>query len=617
MPAAMKIPTIFTAVDRFSATVRKMEKNTRRFARKSVAALQRVNNAEKRLRKSMMKPLRGFGLLVGFALLTTVIGGTINKIKDFEQQNAVLASVMSDATRPELEMLNKQALTLGATTAKTATQVVELQEAFARLGFSANEISNMTEATISGSIAMRGELADTAELVGAVVNAFTDLSSINAPDIVDQMTLATQKSALNFEKLQTAIPIVGGAANAAGIPFTKLLALLGKLSDAGIDASMSSTALRNIFIESAKQGLSYEQILRKIENSQDKLTFANNEFGKRAAVSGIILSDNIDKINELDEVLQAASGTAENAANKQLDTLQGRLTLLGSAWEGFILSVDDGTGAFSGFLKTAVEVATEILNIASKTATAREELDKKGLRIRKLAERVIKFGKILKWFAAGILAVKAALFVANIVTKAWALGVKIATAVQWVWNAAMAANPIGVIILALAVLIPLIIQVVKHWDTWGQHVGTLAGGPIMWLVDAIKVIRDEWDAITKAFQEGGIIAGIKQIGKTIFKIILRPLEHIVRLMEKIGVLEAGTFAGMVQDVGLEDMYDEIGEKESMGGENEMAARELVSIKREERQISKSSKLRIMNETNNSAVLEGNDENISLTNTLGF
>ena len=47
------------------------------------------------------------------------------------------------------------------------------------------------------------------------------------------------------------MPIVGGAAEAAGIGFGELLSLMGKLSDAGIDASMSANALKNIFIESA------------------------------------------------------------------------------------------------------------------------------------------------------------------------------------------------------------------------------------------------------------------------------------------------------------------------------------------------------------------------------
>ena len=138
---------------------------------------------------------------------------------------------MASATQPQLIALQTDAQRLGATTAKTATEVVGLQEAFARLGFETDDIINMTQATISGSIAMKGPLADTAELVGAMVKSFDAVGSIDAPQIIDQMTLATQKSALTFEKLQTGLPIVAGAANAAGVSFTKVMALMGKLSE--------------------------------------------------------------------------------------------------------------------------------------------------------------------------------------------------------------------------------------------------------------------------------------------------------------------------------------------------------------------------------------------------
>lgn len=45
---------------------------------------------------------------------------------------------------------------------------------------------------------------------------------------------------------------------------------------------------------------------------------------------------------------------------------------------------------------------------------------------------------------------------------------KVATAVQWAWNVAMSANPIGVIIMAIAALVGAIIWVASKTEGWGE-----------------------------------------------------------------------------------------------------------------------------------------------------
>lgn len=309
------------------------------------------------------------GLLGGAFLIVSVIRNAFKAIRNFEKANATLSAVLQ-VEKKDMQALIKESQRLGAVTAKTAEEVVGLQVAYARLGFSQQEIINLTEATIEGSIAMNAELSETANLVGAMVNSFDDFTSIDAPEIIDILSLATAKSALNFQKLEKGLPIVAGAANAAGVPFTKLVALMGKLADAGIDVSTSSTAIRNIFIEAAAQGADYNQILDMIKKSQDKLTAANDQFGKRAAVSASVLSNNIDQIKELDEALQNAAGTAKSMADKELDTLDGAIKLLGSAWKGLILDIDDGTGALAGFLRGVIDTTTGIITAMSEISKA-------------------------------------------------------------------------------------------------------------------------------------------------------------------------------------------------------------------------------------------------------
>jgi hypothetical protein len=624
MAANYTAKATFVAHDRVSRTMRKMERSAQTFAQKSSTAFARV---ERRMRR-LQKRVGMLGAVIGGALLIRAVSSTIGIFADFEQANASLASVMSTATRPELAALQKDAKRLGSVTAKSATEVVSLQEAFGRLGFGAKDIINMTEATINGSIGMQGELADTAELVGAMVKSFDDFGSADAPKIIDQLTRSTQASALNFEKLQTSLPIVAGAANAAKVPFTKLLASLGKLSDAGIDASSSSTALRNIFLEAAKRGVPYQKLLEKVRNSTDQLATANELFGKRGAVAAVILAKNTEKVAELDKTLQAAAGTAGKAAATNLDTLKGRVTLLKSAWEGFVLSVEDGNGKLGSFLKTAIEVVTEILNIASGSAKAEDALSKKEQMVRKIAKRIIKLGKVLGALVAGFVALKVAILGAKAVMAAAkfvqliAVFMRIArmtslwTAAQWALNIALNANPIGLVVLAIAALVAIIVIIIKKWKTIKEWLVKIKD-VILDIIPSIAVFRDKWEMLGKVFRKGGIKAAIVAIGKTLFESLLIPIQRLLELISKIpGVEIAATGAEEIEALRKRLFAKErelIGEQSDLQTPGATQAQE--QIKREERITNSKSSLEIFNSTGFGASLStAGGAPIKLTNT---
>lgn len=385
------------------------------------------------------------GFVGGAFLAVRVVRDATNVIKDFEKENATLSAILQ-VEKKDMQGLTDEAIRLGSSTVKTAGEVTALQIAFARLGFEQKEIINLTESTINGSIAMNAELDATANLVGAVVNTFDDFGSADAPQILDILSLSTAKSALNFQKLETGIPIVAGAANAAGIPFTKLVALMGKLSDSGIDVSSSSTALRNIFIESAKQGLNYAEIIEKIKGSQDKLTAANDEFGKRAAVSATVLSANIDATNGLDEALQSAAGTAEQMAEKELNTLDGALKLLRSAWEGYILGVDKA-GNVSNQLKDFVKGLADNLHDILNTIVKVTKVWFVYIGVTKTINAVTAIYTALKIAAtAAELSFAKATGIGRKAVLAQSVALKSATAAQTALNVATKATPWGLII---------------------------------------------------------------------------------------------------------------------------------------------------------------------------
>jgi len=521
MAATLKVPTTFTAEDKFSPVLKRMIKSVKRFSDKGIHYIRRFDQkVTKTFRKLGRLGRLGFGLGAGF-----VAREVLNVVKDYEQSLADLQAVMQ-ATAAEQALLDKNAQKLGASTAKTATEVVGLQISFARLGFETPQIINMTEATIAGSIAMNAELSETANLVGAVVKTFDNFSSTNAPEIIDKMTLATQKSALTFKKLETGIPIVAGAANAAGVDFETMLALLGKLSDAGIDASMSSTALRNIFLRSKKAGLDYNGILDEIVKSADKLTASADIFGVRAAVPGTVLAQQISTTKVLAKLIKESSeGVAQKAADERLNTFTGSVTLLNSAWEALLIKQNDNSGALGAFsqvvlfAKRNIEVLVGIVGALIALFITMKTL----IFLTTTAITLYNVGMGVMGAITGRAAV--AIGANTVALGAYKTALGIATAANWLFNLS---NPVGWII----ILVSLIAIAINKYDEWGAALLQFIG-PLGWVINLFMSFHRHWDKISEAFKSEGILGSLKMIGKIILDSILMPMQQVLNILSNL------------------------------------------------------------------------------------
>ena len=68
----------------------------------------------------------------------------------------------------------------------------------------------------------------------------------------------------------------------------------------------------------------------------------------------------------LERSLRNADGAAASLAETMLDNLSGDITKAQSAWEGFILSLEDGQGPLSQVFRGAVQAVTELLTVLRK-----------------------------------------------------------------------------------------------------------------------------------------------------------------------------------------------------------------------------------------------------------
>lgn len=320
------------------------------------------------------------GVTAAIGGMKKVMGDMVGINREFEQSHANLASVMGK-TRGETEALATQAKQLGATTQYTAMQILDLQTNLARLGFSEQEILNSTKAVQALATATNADLGEAANLAGAALRGF-GLDASEMDRVSSVLAVSTSKSALSFEKLATAIPIVAPVAKQFGFSIEDTVTMIGKLSDAGMDASSAATATRNIFLKMADGGGKLSQAMGRPVHSVEEFGEALKDMkergmdlndilkmvGVRSTAAFAVFADNADTLGKFKGEITNCGDQLDKMVAEQLNTLEGSLKILNSAWEGLMLSFQGS----NGILRAVTDKLAELLQAWSNWNNRRQ-----------------------------------------------------------------------------------------------------------------------------------------------------------------------------------------------------------------------------------------------------
>lgn len=313
-----------------------------------------------------------------FSLFT----GGINKIREFEQANVNLSTILGVHVS-QMTGLTKSALELGRTTEYTASQVTNLQTELAKLGFNQPQILQMTKPVLQFATAVGAELPEAAALAGATLRAFgKDVSETD--DVLATMAVGCNKSALSFEYLQTAMSIVGPVAKTFRFDVKDTIALLGTLANSGFDASSAATATRNILLNLAdangKLAKELGQPIRSLPDLIDGLQRLDAKgidlaktlelTDKRSVAAFNTLLRGAGSMGELRDSLQDVGGELKRIQEERLNTVEGSVKLLQSAWEGLMLSFYNSRG----FIKVVIDGITGLIEGVTKLIGPSESL---------------------------------------------------------------------------------------------------------------------------------------------------------------------------------------------------------------------------------------------------
>jgi TP901 family phage tail tape measure protein len=343
-----------------------------------------VGNYSRALMGVGTKIMGAFGIVGGISMLAKTVKNGFSTIIKFEQANVNLATVLGKNVK-NIKALTDSAKQLGSATEWMASQVTYLQTELAKLGFSEQQILAMQKPVLQFATATGAELPEAAKLAGAALKSF-DMSAAETERAVGVMTVGTNKSALSFEYLETAMATAAPVAKAYGLTIEDTVALLGALADAGFDASSAATATRNILLnlanangklakELGKPVKTIPDLVKALNDLKAKGTDLNKTLeltDKRSVAAFNTFMRGTDSLSKLRNELENVDGELERIQKERLDTVEGSVKLLQSSWEALILSFSNSAGP----IKSVIDGITKIIDTVNKAVKAVDDLGK-------------------------------------------------------------------------------------------------------------------------------------------------------------------------------------------------------------------------------------------------
>lgn len=442
--------------------------------------------------------------------------------------------------------------------------IAEQYQDLIKRGHTAKESLAVMRTELQASVASGDKFSDVTKVSSQVIEAFgmktnnTAKMVKNTKRVVNDLAYAADTTATDFGSLGKGMEYVGDSANNAGFSVEETSAALGELSNHGLEADKAGTGLRKMITSLASPSAAATGALKKIGITSTK-AFQDSK-GNFKSLSDImaIMGKHTKKLGGSQKAavfkaifgatgMQAAQILAKN--NKQLSSLTDKVTKAGKAGEYVQKLANKNSGTAQMNVKRFKEsgealetmmgakllpVMTEAANkmtVAFNNKGVQNGLKKTVNLIATLLEgtlKVVEFmgahTKTVASFGVALGSVwaiaKVSKFIGMLRTMKTNFGlvgsaVKSSTTAQWLFNAAMDANPIGIAVVALAALTAGLVLAYKHikpfrqWVNktfkavvnfgkgiakWGSNVGKSVG-------KALGNMSKKWSGFKKSFKK--------------------------------------------------------------------------------------------------------------------
>ena len=490
----------------------------------------------------------------------TALGAiSFNVFKNFEAEMAKVQAV-SGATAEEFESLSKNAKDLGASTMFSAREVATLQTEFAKLGFTAKEITKVTGATLALAQASGTDLARAAEVAGSTLRAFgMDASETNR--VTDVMASSFSSSALDMETFAESMKFVAPVAKSAGMSLEETSAMLAVLANNGIKGSQAGTALRRIISEIGASGKPTSEAIADLAAQGLNLADAKDEVGRSAQSALLVLAQGVNQIAPTTEALQNSAGAAQDMADTMGSTAFGASKRLESAMEGLGISIGE-------IVAVAVVPLIEFLAKAASKLNGMSDAAKTTIVV--LAGLAAAAGPaifMVGGLARGLAVLRNATILQTIATKALAI----------VTHSLFL--PITAIVALIAALAAGVIYVAYNFEAFSATARNAIAKMVNAVIPAVNKLISKFNAAAELFGMDSImIEPFQKMEQTAVPAFKSIGEVVTEIKKDLGLFKEETEETTESLGELSDQMDLAGEETNgLGNESKRTAEALLAL----------------------------------------
>ena len=442
----------------------------------SATALQKISATGEKL-KDVGSNIEGAGkkLLPVTATVTALGTASVKTAADFEASMSKVAAV-SGATGSELEALSAKAREMGSKTKFSASEAAEAMNYMAMAGWKTEDMLSGIEGVMNLAAASGEDLAMTSDIVTDALTAF-GLSAQDSGHFADVLAAASSNANTNVSMMGETFKYCAPIAGALGFSVEDTAEAIGLMANAGIKSTQAGTSLRTIMTNlSGEVKICGENIgavtvattnadgsMRDLSDiladcrtafsglsESEKAAAAESLVGKNA-MSGFLALMNAGEadIAKLSGAIDNCNGAAQSMADTMNNNLEGQLTILKSQLQELAISFGE---ILLPAVKSIVSFLQGFINVLNSMPDGmKQTIVTIALVAAALGPVLIIIGKVIS--AVGT--------IMTIVPKVAGV-IKTVQGAFVALNATMLANPIVLIIAAIAALVAAFIYL---WNT--------------------------------------------------------------------------------------------------------------------------------------------------------
>ena len=376
------------------------------------------------------------------------------------------------ATKKEFIALRQEAMKLGAKTQFTPLQVASAMAVLAGDALKAKRIASAMPGILQVASATQSTIVSSARVVTGVMQGY-NLAANQMTRVNDIVVATVTKSKLSLEDYGQGLKRVATLGSLYGLKFSELSAVIGELSKSNIAPSMLSrqvaSAMRLMEAPTAKvqkimtanhitfkkangQMKSFVDILKMLRKHHTSPFMMTQLFGAISSPAMMFLLKKGPKaLLAYQEALLANVGISKRLAAINMKGITGAMLKLKSAAQALSIT-------------TTTSVEPAILSLTGMLTHVTLWLNHSSTETKKWGARLIGFGIVLGPVVLGVakFLVIIKLLTGKIPGAATAIKL-LSISLGFLWESIL--GPIGLALIAIAAIIAITVELVKHWDT--------------------------------------------------------------------------------------------------------------------------------------------------------